>query len=241
LARAARQSLGAAIARKSPLFSGLCPGTDAPPEAFNQAEKVSRDERVADASVSRAPKDWLIACMVAAGTAALLASAFLTSPYPSNPDHGRDVARMRPAPVMRETAVAKLPKKTPPVIEADLTPPAAPATEAKPKVAAIGKAETGRASWYKLASATASGESMDADDLTAAHPSLPIGTRVLVENLDNGRSVVVRINDRGPFTHNRIIDVSEAAAEKLGMVASGIANVRVSRIETIAAGMSSPR
>jgi rare lipoprotein A len=70
---------------------------------------------------------------------------------------------------------------------------------------------------------------------------LPIGTRVLIENLDNGRSVVVRINDRGPFTHNRIIDVSEAAAEKLGMVASGVANVRVSRIETIAAGMSSPR
>jgi rare lipoprotein A len=195
-----------------------------------------------DAIVSRAPKDWLIACMVAAGTAALLASVFLASQYPSNPDHGRDVARTRPAPVMHETAVAK-PAKTPkPVVEAALTPPATSGIEeSKPKVAATGKAETGRASRYKLASATASGESMDGDDLTAAHPSLPLGTRVLVENLDNGRSVVVRINDRGPFTHNRIIDVSEAAAAKLGMIDDGVANVRVRRIETIAAGMSAPR
>ena len=113
---------------------------------------------------------------------------------------------------------------------------------AKPKIATGSWPETGRASWYDLASATASGETNDDDDLTAAHPTLPLGTHVLVENLDNGRSVVVRINDRGPFTQDRIIDVSKAAAAKLGMVASGVATVRVSRVEAaLAADNPTPR
>jgi rare lipoprotein A len=77
---------------------------------------------------------------------------------------------------------------------------------------------------------------MDEDALTAAHPSLPLGTKVLVENLDNGRSVVVRINDRGPFAGNRIIDVSKAAAEKLDMMADGVANVRIRRVEAVVSG-----
>jgi rare lipoprotein A len=64
---------------------------------------------------------------------------------------------------------------------------------------------------------------------------------VLVENLDNGRSVVVRINDRGPFTHDRIIDVSKAAAEKLDMVVNGVANVRVRRLEGDVASIPAPR
>ena len=64
--------------------------------------------------------------------------------------------------------------------------------------------------------------------LTAAHPSLPFGTRVLVENLSNGHSVVVRINDRGPFAAGRIIDVSKAAASTLGMLGLGTAKVRIS-------------
>ena len=66
--------------------------------------------------------------------------------------------------------------------------------------------------------------------MTAAHPSLPYGTQVLVENLSNGRSVVVRINDRGPFTGGRIIDVSKAAAVTLGMMDAGVATVRVSSV-----------
>jgi rare lipoprotein A len=98
-----------------------------------------------------------------------------------------------------------------------------------------GRAETGRASWYKIAAKTASGEDMDAAALTAAHRTLPIGTMVLVENLDNGRVVKVRINDRGPFTGNRIIDVSQAAAEELDMVADGVANVRVTRVPAVIA------
>src|SRR5262245_4039028 len=89
--------------------------------------------------------------------------------------------------------------------------------------------QRGHASWYSLpANKTANGERMNPNDLTAAHRSLPFGTRVLVENLSNGQSVVVRINDRGPFVGGRIIDLSKAAAASIGMIASGVANVRVS-------------
>ena len=70
--------------------------------------------------------------------------------------------------------------------------------------------QTGWASWYDLSTKTASGETMDGDKLTAAHNTLPLGTRVRVANLDNGRAVVVRINDRGPFAKDRIIDLSKA-------------------------------
>jgi rare lipoprotein A len=88
--------------------------------------------------------------------------------------------------------------------------------------------QLGHASWYSLpANITADGEQMDPNELTAAHRSLPFGMRVLVENLSNGRSVVVRINDRGPFIGGRIIDLSKAAAESIGMIDSGVAKVRV--------------
>jgi len=87
--------------------------------------------------------------------------------------------------------------------------------------------QVGHASWYALHSRTASGEQMVPGELTAAHRSLPFGTRVLVENLTNGRSVVVRINDRGPFVGGRIIDLSKAAAQSIGMLGSGTAKVRV--------------
>jgi rare lipoprotein A len=88
-------------------------------------------------------------------------------------------------------------------------------------------AETGRASWYDLDSKTASGEDMGDDALTAAHPSLPFGTRLRVVNLNNGREVVVRVNDRGPFAKDRIIDLSKAAAMRLGMIEDGVADVSV--------------
>lgn len=89
--------------------------------------------------------------------------------------------------------------------------------------------QRGHASWYSLpANITANGEQMDPGAMTAAHRSLPFGTRVLVENLTNGRFVIVRINDRGPFVGGRIIDLSKGAAASIGMVNSGIAKVRVS-------------
>jgi len=95
--------------------------------------------------------------------------------------------------------------------------------------------ETGRASWYDLDTQTASGEAMDETGLTAAHPSLPLGSMVRVANLDNGREVVVRINDRGPFAKDRIIDLSKAAAETIGMVKAGVARVSVSLVESVVA------
>src|SRR5207237_8488018 len=82
----------------------------------------------------------------------------------------------------------------------------------------------GLASWYGLAfqgRRTASGERFDMNAFTAAHPSLPFGTRVLVRNPRNDRFVVVRINDRGPFVPGRIIDLSHAAARALGMLGFG--------------------
>ena len=91
--------------------------------------------------------------------------------------------------------------------------------------------QCGRAAWYDLEGMTASGEPADARQLTAAHRTLPFGTRVKVENLANGRSVVVRVNDRGPFGGGRVIDLSRAAAEKLGYVAAGVARVRVTVVD----------
>jgi rare lipoprotein A len=83
----------------------------------------------------------------------------------------------------------------------------------------------GGASWYALGSRTASGERMNAAHLTAAHRSLRFGTKVKVTNRRNGKSVVVRINDRGPFIRGRVLDVSRAAARNLGMISSGTAKV----------------
>ncbi|SDP17643.1 septal ring lytic transglycosylase RlpA family protein [Pseudomonas jinjuensis] len=94
--------------------------------------------------------------------------------------------------------------------------------------------ETGKASYYGKRHAgkrTASGERYDPGALTAAHRSLPFGTRVRVTNLDNDRSVVVRINDRGPFVRGRIIDISRRAADAIGMVRSGVAPVRVQSLD----------
>ena len=205
---------------------------------------------MADASVLRGVKDRSFACMAAAIAAGALVAIFTAAHLcflqplesPKESPKGSDAKQMLMTDEVHETSIAKSPKTTKPVIKAKLTPPAETGIEElKPKVAATGLSETGRASWYKLASATASGEAMDEDDLTAAHPSFALGTKVLVENLDNGRSVVVRINDRGPFTPNRIIDVSKAAAEKLDMLADGLANVRVSRVEGDVASLPSPR
>jgi rare lipoprotein A len=94
--------------------------------------------------------------------------------------------------------------------------------------------QEGLASWYGgkfHGRHTSSGEVFDTNDKTAAHRSLPFGTIVKVVNLENGRSTVVKINDRGPFVEGRIIDLSRAAAEELGMLARGVARVSIEVIE----------
>lgn len=90
--------------------------------------------------------------------------------------------------------------------------------------------EEGLASWYGgrfQGRTTASGEIFDTNQMTAAHKTLPFGTKVRVTEVESGRSVVVRINDRGPYAEGRVIDLSRAAALEIGLVAKGIAPVRV--------------
>lgn len=92
---------------------------------------------------------------------------------------------------------------------------------------------TGKASWYGKdfhGRRTANGESFDRHEFTGAHRTLPFGTVVRVTNLRNGRSALVRINDRGPFTGNRIIDLSYAAAKQIGMTGRGVARVRIEEV-----------
>jgi len=88
-------------------------------------------------------------------------------------------------------------------------------------------ASRGLASFYGYRAKTANGEMMNPQAMTAAHPSLPFGTHVRVTDVNTHRTVVVRINDRGPFVQGRIIDLSTAAAEVLGIVDRGVAMVEV--------------
>lgn len=97
-----------------------------------------------------------------------------------------------------------------------------------------GWTEVGVASWYGEpyhGRRTASGEIYDMEAATGAHPTLPFGTRVRVENLENGRSAVLTINDRGPFAKDRILDVSRRIARELGMLGVGTARVRITVLE----------
>lgn len=106
--------------------------------------------------------------------------------------------------------------------------PEAPAAKKEIKASSRNAYEKGVASWYGPkfhGRLTANGETYDMHVFTAAHRTLPFNTYVRVVNLDNGRSTVVRINDRGPFAKNRIIDLSKAAATDLGMIGPGTAHV----------------
>ena len=96
--------------------------------------------------------------------------------------------------------------------------------------------QEGISSWYGReydGRPTASGEIFNSSELTAAHPTLPFGTRLVVTNQHNNRSVTVRINDRGPFVPARIIDVSRAAAEQLDMITTGTAPVKIESIDRV--------
>lgn len=90
--------------------------------------------------------------------------------------------------------------------------------------------QCGRASWYALHSKTASGERMNPSAMTAAHRTLPFGTKLRVTNQNNGKSVIVRINDRGPFIRGRVLDLSKGAAGQLGFIGSGHTSVCMARV-----------
>jgi rare lipoprotein A len=216
--------------------------------------------RVAGAiNVSISPATWTAALVVVAGWVAgalFIANHIASTPQPSVPQEvlaapdasqtpnraakaAREPfkeARLAPDPSMlsalRQTPQDEPALHEPPQDEASLRD--TPSDDA----AAQAQGQTGRASWYDLEAKTASGEAMDGEALTAAHPSLPFGSKVMVANLDNGRSVVVRINDRGPFSKGRIIDVSRAAAEQLGMLGTGVARVSVNPVDDAVANAS---
>ena len=96
-----------------------------------------------------------------------------------------------------------------------------------PRLTGAGHALHGLASYYGTGEMTATGERFDPMGMTAAHRTLPFGTRVRVTRVDTGSSVVVRINDRGPFKPGRVIDLSQGAAQNLGMMGKGLADVRL--------------
>ena len=89
----------------------------------------------------------------------------------------------------------------------------------------------GLASYYSEGTQTASGEQFDPNALTAAHPNLPFGTKLRVTNVATGRSVIVRVNDRGPFVPGRVVDVSSSAAVALGIVGRGTAKVKLDVVQ----------
>jgi len=119
--------------------------------------------------------------------------------------------------------------------------PAAPAVLQTHPAAKAHSSSDGLASFYTEDEWTASGERFNTRAMTAAHPTLPFGTRLRVTNVTNGRSVVVRINDRGPFVPGRVVDLSESAAESLGMVERGVIKVKLDVVQKSPASTASAK
>jgi rare lipoprotein A len=141
------------------------------------------------------------------------------------------VARATPLLALVTLAGCKRETPPPPVPVAAQVPPAPP----RPPPPKLGRAQIGFASWYGRAFAgrrTASGERFDPNDMTAAHRTLPLGSTAKVTNTETGRSVHVEVNDRGPYAHGRILDLSRKAAAKLGITEDGIAQVKVQAVLT---------
>lgn len=105
-----------------------------------------------------------------------------------------------------------------------------PAAEPEPS-GETPRVSQGIASFYTEGTETASGEKFNTHELTAAHPTLPFGTRLRVTNVSTGQSVTVRVNDRGPYVHGRVVDVSYSAAQALGMVGQGVAKVKLDVVQ----------
>ena len=127
-------------------------------------------------------------------------------------------------------ALAQPTKPTPTPAAASAVAPAAPAPAATPAAAAAGDATEGKVAYYGSkfnGRRTASGQRFDSNALTMAHRSLPFGTQVRVTNVKNKKSVVVRVNDRGPTTPDRIGDLTTAAAKRIGMTRAGVADVKL--------------
>jgi len=163
-----------------------------------------------------------------AAVAAMLGMAPLAASTAATPDTPADSA----IPLQTGTAPTEFAAEIMPMPEASLPEAASDPAEVQPAATPLGR---GTASYYGRkfhGRRTASGEAFDMGALTAAHRTLPFGSLVRVTNPANGRSVTVRINDRGPFTRGRVIDVSRAAAQQLGLITRGHATVELELIES---------
>jgi rare lipoprotein A len=119
-----------------------------------------------------------------------------------------------------------------PACQTAAPPPPPPAPSSPPPAPKLYQQE-GEASWYGAkhqGRKTASGDTFDKNELTAAHRTLPFGARLRVTNLENGRTVDVVVTDRGPFVEDRLIDLSEAAARRLGFAKDGVERVRIEEL-----------
>jgi peptidoglycan lytic transglycosylase len=171
-------------------------------------------------------RGWTAVRVLVIAAAASLAACAQPAVFADKPEPEIVTAAPAPAPEPEaKPAPARKPKTT---------------SAAKDRAASAGKPATERkqTTYYGLASyyshqnsRTASGERFNPRELTAAHRTLPFGTRVRVTELKTGRSVTLRINDRGPFIEGRIVDVSKSAAEELGMVGRGIARVKLDVVD----------
>ena len=179
----------------------------------------------------RVPFTLLLICGAISGSATLLpvdAADFLDQDLVDPIDPGDLIA----PPVVTPSAAIKA-SLTPADVEEAEDPAPALAVLPPPKIKVVPtvvRVITGEASWYGpgfFGNRTANGEVYRRGTMTAAHRTLPFGTKVRVTNLWNGRSEVIRINDRGPFVHHRVIDLGHGAASSLGLTASGIAQVRL--------------
>jgi rare lipoprotein A len=183
------------------------PDPDAPAPAVRQSALKTTARLVALALVSA----WLAAC---AQSSVATRTSDLSTARSASPQHERAASWLSNEPVA-----------------AHRPPPFAPVRASSGMLSGAPMASQGLASFYTEGSRTASGEKFDTHQLTAAHRTLPFGTRLRVTNVATGRSVTVRVNDRGPYVPGRIVDVSYSAAESLGMVGRGVAKVKLDVVQ----------
>jgi rare lipoprotein A len=189
-----------------------------------RARRIVRNERASSSGPVRRTLAWFAVALVSAMLAACAQSPVVTAaPAPvANSRHKSPEPTTKASLVTRRHAAVVTKKRAPLAITKH---------EAQNKDGSYGLASFYGGDSYKHGSKTASGEKFNPRDLTAAHRTLPFGTRVRVTNLATGRSVMVRINDRGPFIAGRIVDVSYSAAETLGIVERGVAKVKLDVVQ----------
>jgi len=160
---------------------------------------------------------------------ALNVVAFAAAPAMAGDGQNASVAELDPSWSTTVTTAARPASRDDYVMNVGAALPASPAYRpaAGPRLTGKSHALEGIASYYWQGQMTATGERFDPTKFTAAHKTLPFGTRVRVTRVDTGSSVVVRINDRGPFKPGRVIDLSKRAAEEIGMTGKGLSKVKL--------------